>query len=77
MTQYTLHVPVEGKNNVKRYPSVGVMLENRSHETDEKYFTIRLDFPVGATELLAFPPKEREAGMVEGDPPGTEKAGSA
>jgi len=51
-----------------------VMFENRNSETGEVYFTVRLDFPVGATELLAFPPKEREAGMAEGDPPGTEKA---
>ena len=61
MTHYTLHVPVEGKDNIKRYPRVGVLFRNHSQDTGEEYFTIKLDFPVGATELLAFAPKERDA----------------
>ena len=60
MNHYTLHVPVDGKDNVKRYPRVGVMFENTNRETGEVYFNIRLDFPVGATELLAFPPKDEQ-----------------
>lgn len=70
---YTLHVPVEGTDKVKRYPRVGVLFRNHNNETGEEYFTIKLDFPVGATELLAFPPKEREAQAADA-PPGTERA---
>lgn len=72
-THYTLHVPVEGKDNIKRYPRVGVMFENHNTETGEVYFSVKLDFPVGATELLAFPPKEREAQAGDA-PPGAERA---
>ena len=74
MNHYTLHVPLDGKDNVKRYPRVGVMFENTNRETGEVYFNIRLDFPVGATELLAFPPKDRDAQAAEEDPPDREKA---
>ena len=73
-THYTLHVPVEGKDNIKRYPRVGVLFQNHSQETCEVYYTIRLDFPVGATELLAFPPKSRDARTAQEEPPGTERA---
>ena len=71
---YTLHVPVEGKDNIKRYPRVGVLFRNHNQETGEEYFTILLDFPVGATELLAFPPKERAPQAVEDEPPARERA---
>ena len=108
MNHYTLHVPVDGKDNVKRYPRVGVkhfsarlrphalprgkprtrmqsnlillnpksaeMFENTNRETGEVYFNIRLDFPVGATELLAFPPKDRDAQAAEEESSGGEKA---
>ena len=73
-SHYTLHVPVEGKDNIKRYPRVGVMFENRNQETGEVYHTIRLDFPVGVTELLAFPPREREAQAGMGESPDAERA---
>ena len=74
MNHYTLHVPVDGKDNVKRYPRVGVMFQNLNRETGEVYFNIRLDFPVGATELLAFPPKDRDAQAAEEESSGGEKA---
>ena len=71
---YTLHVPLNGKDDVKRYPRVGVMFRNHNRETGEEYFTVKLDFPVGATELLAFPPKAREAQAADEAPPGAERA---
>ena len=74
MTYYTLRVPVQGKDNVKRYPRVGVMFQNHNQETGEVYYNILLDFPVGATELLAFPPKSRDARAAEGEPPREENA---
>ena len=70
---YTLHVPVEGKDNIKRYPRVGVLFHNHNSETGEEYFTIKLDFPVGATELLAFPPKPRDVQAAD-EPAGEERA---
>ena len=54
---YSLHIPVEGTDNKKRYPRVGVMFENVKESTGETYFTLRLDYPVAVTELLAFTPK--------------------
>ena len=57
---YSLHVPVEGTDNKKRYPRVGVMFENVKESTGEPYFTIKLDFPVAVTELLAFTPKSND-----------------
>ena len=103
---YTLHVPVEGTDNIKRYPRVGVrhfssrlrphalprqsrtrmrshsvlakpksagLLRNHNNETGEEYFTVKLDFPVGATELLAFPPKPRDVQAAD-EPAGEERA---
>ena len=67
MAHFTLHVPIEGSDSKKRYPRVGVMFENHHRETGEVYYTVKLDFPVGATELIAFTPKPRDA---DGDHPG-------
>ena len=64
MTRYTLTVPVEytTKDGAQRttYRRVGVVFENAHRETGETILSIRLDFPVGATELVAFPPRPRE-----------------
>ncbi len=55
------------------YNKVGALFENHSNETGERYFKMVLDYPVGATELLAFPPRadeeassEAEAGQASG-----------
>ena len=60
MPHFSLHVPIEGSDSVKRYPRVGVMFENQNQDTGEVYYNLKLDFPVGATELLAFKPKPRD-----------------
>lgn len=58
---YNLCVPTEftkkGETESKTsFTKVGVMFES-ARENGEKIFNIRLDFPVGATELVAFEPK--------------------
>lgn len=59
MSHFTLHVPVAGRDGIKRFPRVGAMFEDRNRETGEVFYTLKLDFPVGATELLAFAPRPR------------------
>ena len=54
---FNLTVPVEGTGGKTRYTRVGVMFENTRKETGEIFYSIKLDFPIGATELVAFPPK--------------------
>ncbi len=57
---YTITAPVKSKDGKTRYPRVGVLFENHNRETGEVFYTIKLDFPVGVTELVAFPPKPRD-----------------
>lgn len=60
MAHYTLTVPVKFDDNgtdKTRYQRVGAIFENTRQGTGEKIFSIKLDFPVGATELVAFTPK--------------------
>ena len=62
MTHYTLTVPTSYQDNgseKRRYTRVGVMFENTRRETGEVVYSIKLDFPVGATELVAFVPKAK------------------
>ena len=64
MTHFTLTVPVTFRANGEtrtRYPRVGALFQNFRRETGEAYFTVKLDFPVGATEILAFAPEARGA----------------
>ena len=68
MAHYTITAPIKGKDDKTRYPRVGVLFENHNRESGEVYYTIKLDFPVGVTEMIAFPPKPRD----EGEAPGTE-----
>ena len=70
MTHYTITAPVKGKDDKTRYPRVGVLFENHNRETGEIYFTLKLDFPVGVTELVAFPPKNRDEDGAEPSGPG-------
>lgn len=65
MTHYVLTVPVKGSDGTTRYPRVGVVFENTKRETDEKFLSLKLDFPVGATEFVAFLPKSGEADSEE------------
>ena len=64
MTRYTLNVPVEyttrdgGKKT--SYRRVGAVFENARKDTGETFLSIKLDFPVGATELVAFQPRPRD-----------------
>ena len=70
MTRYTLNVPVEyttkDGGSKTTYRRVGAVFENTRRDTGETFLSIKLDFPVGATELVAFQPRPRDE--EEGDP---------
>ena len=56
---FTLTVPVTFKKDGKDQTSfrrVGAVFEN-TRDNGEVFLSIKLDFPVGVTELVAFPPK--------------------
>lgn len=60
MTRYNITVPVEFTRDgqtQRRYTKVGAAFVNTRKETGEEFLSIKLDFPVGATELVAFLPK--------------------
>ena len=62
MTHYTLYVPVAYQDNgtdKTSFRRVGALFQNARKETGEVFFSLKLDFPVGATELVAFPPKAK------------------
>lgn len=65
MTNYVLTVPVtfskDGKEQTT-YRRVGAVFENTKNDTGETFLSIKLDFPVAVTELVAFQPKEKEGG---------------
>ena len=67
MTTYTLNVPYEftrqGRTE-RRYRRVGAVFENTRRDTGETFLSIKLDFPVAVTELVAFQPSQRD-----GEPP--------
>ena len=63
MSHYNLKIAVKYEKDGKtqnRFVRVGALFENFNRETGEKYFTAKLDFPVGVTEMVAFPPKPRD-----------------
>lgn len=67
MTHYTLTVPVTFKENgtdKTTYRRVGAMFENTKRDTGEIFYSIKLDFPVAVTELVAFQPKEKDHDSV-------------
>ena len=68
MTHYVLTVPVtytrDGEEKTS-YRRVGAIFQNQRKGSDETLLQVRLDFPVGATELVAFPP--RSGDVVEED----------
>ena len=62
MTTYTLTVPYEFTRNgetQRRFRRVGAVFENTRRETGETFLSIKLDFPVAVTELVAFRPTPR------------------
>ena len=50
-------VPVKGSDDKTRYTRVGTLWQNE--KDGQTFFKLDLDFPVGATEILAFPSKEK------------------
>ena len=66
MAHYQVVVPSEGADGRTRYTRVGVMFENVRRDTGEPWYKLQLDFPVGAQELLAFPPRTDEAAPGDG-----------
>ena len=63
MTTYTRTVPSELTRNgrtERRFRRVGAVFENTRKETGETCLSIKLDFPVAVTELIAFRPSQRD-----------------
>ena len=62
MTTYILTVPVKytvnGEEKTK-YTRVGAAFENTKKDTGETFLSLKLDFPVAVTELVAFQPKPK------------------
>ncbi len=52
--QYTITVPILGPDGEWTYPRVGEMSALRQEKSGEIIYDITLDFPTGATELVAF-----------------------
>ena len=70
MTTYTLTVPYEFTRNggtERRFRRVGTVFENtrRGAQHSETFLSLKLDFPVAVSELVAFQPNSRE----DGEPP--------
>jgi uncharacterized protein (DUF736 family) len=68
MIYYTVNVPVAYEENGQKkttFRRVGAAFENKNRE-GETFLTVKLDFPVGATELVCFLPKAKENG-TDGD----------
>ena len=60
MAHYNVVVPhVVGDKT--HYTKVGALFENVRQDTNETFYKLVLDFPVGVTELLAFPPRASDA----------------
>ena len=56
MSPYNLTIPVEGSDGKTRYTRVGVMFQNTRKDGSTVY-SLKLDFPVAVSELVAFAPK--------------------
>jgi len=59
---YTVTVPVEGNDGKTRFRRVGAAFVNR--DGAKAAMSIKLDFPVGATEFALFEPRSND---VDGD----------
>ena len=69
MARYNLTAPVTYVQNGEsktRYTRVGTIFEN-TREDGSKSLSVKLDFPVGATELVAFEPRARDTGDAAED----------
>lgn len=67
MTNFILTIPVKFTKDGKEqttYRRVGAVFENTKTATGETFLSIKLDFPVAVTELVAFQskPKDGEGG---------------
>ena len=63
MTHYILTVPVtykDGDQEKKSFRRVGTVFENTRNGSGETFLSIKLDFPVAVTELVAFLPKDKD-----------------
>jgi hypothetical protein len=49
--------PFRNGKTETRFRRVGAIFENARRETGEITFSVKLDFPVAVTELVAFPPR--------------------
>lgn len=60
MSNYlTVTVPVTGKDSKTRYRRVGAAFFNREGSNDA--MSLKLDFPVGATEFVLFEPRANDS----------------
>lgn len=62
MAHYTLTVPVKyDDNGIEKttYRRIGAVFENTKRDTGETFLTLKLDFPVGVMELVAFQPSAK------------------
>ena len=62
MAHYTLTVPVKYDDNGTEkttYRRVGAVFENTKRDTGGTFLTLKLDFLVGVTELVAFQPSAK------------------
>ena len=66
MAHYNVTIPVE-RGDRTFYHRVGVLFENHSNETGERYYKLLLDYPVGATEMLCFAPRSDEEASSEAE----------
>lgn len=74
MNRYVLTVPYTFKRNgheETRFRRVGAVFENARRETGEVFLSVKLDFPVAVTELVAFPPKADDDTAGDDDVPET------
>lgn len=65
MTHYIINAPIkytdDAGNEKTSFRRVGVAFENARRETGETFLSLKLDFPIGVTELVAFQASPEEA----------------
>ena len=65
MAHYNVVVPHQVGEKT-HYTKVGALFENVNQATGETFYKLKLDFPVGVTELLAYPPRASDAPRTSG-----------
>lgn len=62
-THYIATTPVTYKDDrgteKTSFRRIGVMFQNTRRDTGEIFYSLKLDFPVGVTDIVLFPPKDR------------------